>query len=210
MISVILPTVRPHLFERCLASLAAKDVAVEVVVVADFPRPPEVSLDSQNIVVWVERPRAGTVDAVNAGASIVRGDWRLVLSDEARLDVGCLDALWHEGLKDRMRLLTPRHLPPFDFAYYGRQFAPFPYAHRDLIMRLGGLFDPAFRSFYADPDLGMRAHAAGFPVVTVEAAVVHHHQEHDLTHVESVAKWFDADRAAFRERWDHLGRFQDP
>jgi hypothetical protein len=131
-----------------------------------------------------------------------------VTNDETIPEPDCLLHLYQAAVMHPGSLLTPRHLPPFDFRYYGLPFAPFPFASRALFERLGGLFDPAYKGFYADPDLGMRAHAAGVPIEEVPHAAIHHHNVNDKS--EQWNAYFDADRATFRARWDHLGEFCDP
>lgn len=204
-ISVLLPSVRPGLLERAYASLegAACDVSYEVVIVADFgpkdwPR-----------CRWVVRDRRGSVDAVNRACQEARGEYWFLFNDESVLESVALEILYHEAVATPDQLLTPLHLPRYAFSYYGLPFPAFPFAHRDLFARLGGVLDPIYKAFYADPDLGMRAHAHGVPVVVAERAVIHHHNGQDDAKLQNMRRYFLADRVAFRERWDHLGEFRD-
>lgn len=207
MISVLLPTVRPHLVKRSLGSIgpAAGRWPYEVVVVADFKS----TVDDPR-VRWIQRDRYGVVDAVNVACAEARGDHWFLFNDESTLDPKALQILHDEAVAHPGQLLAPRHEPPFPFAYYGLEFVAFPFAHRSVIQQLGGLLDPAYRGFYADPDLSMRAHAQGVPVRTVDAAVIRHANKHDQPHQDSVSAYLLADRAEFRKRWDHLGEFRDP
>lgn len=203
VISVILPTIRQGRILAALQSLqaAAELVPTEIIVVADFPAPIPHS-------PWYVRGRRGVIDAIQVGYAAARGEYVFVSNDETMVEPDCLHQLYQAAVTQPGRLLTPNHQPPFPFAYYGKPFAPFPFAHRDVFTKLGGLFDPAYRGFYADPDLSMRAHAAGVPVETVWPAVIHHSNSEDKS-----AAWYDyflADRATFRSRWDHLGVFRDP
>ena len=206
LISIILPTVRPALIVDCLASLTAAASLVpptEIIVVADFEPP----IEHQP---WILRDRRGPIDAIHLGYQAARGDYVFVTNDEARLEVDALLLLYQDAVMIPGRLLSPTHLPPFPFAYYGRPFVPFPFAHRDVFDALGGLFDPAFKAFYADPDLSMRAHAAGVPVHVVASAAIHHHNGTDGPKEQNWMAYIDRDRAVFRARWDHLGAFRDP
>lgn len=207
-ISVLLPTIRPHLVSRALScvSSAARGVPHEVVVVADFENPGI----SDFWLTWIVRPRRGVVNAANTAALAARGRFIFLFNDESVMDPECLTRLYERASVDHDALHHPLHLPEFDFRYYGVPFAPFVFAHRTLLAQLGGLLDPAYVSFYADPDLGMRAHAAGVRVITVKEAVLRHCNEHDDAHRQLVNENLLRDRATFRARWDHLGEFKDP
>lgn len=214
VISVILPTIRPTHIGRCLDNLrvAMTFVPSEVIVVADFPAEAAgiVPGASGTAVQWIVRGRQGVIDAIYIGTQAARGDYLFITNDETTLEPDCLHQLYQAAATQPGRLLTPNHQPPFPFVYYGRPFAAFPFAHRDLIAQLGGLLDPTYRAFYADPDLSMRAHAAGVPVETVPSAVIYHHNQHDAAHHAAVDAYLAQDRATFRSRWDHLGVFRDP
>lgn len=208
MISILLPSVRPHLIRRALDSIpeAAGTIAYEIIVIADFV------LDGPPIkhCTWLTRERRGVVDALNAGMAHAQGEYVFSFNDESVLDRNALQFLYDEAEDDEVRILTPQHLPIFNFSYYGISFAPFPFVQCELLEALGGIADPAFRAFYADPDLSLRAHAQGIPVQVVEDAIIRHCNDHDQPHHENVSTYLTADRAAFRVRWDHLGEFRDP
>jgi len=206
MISILLPTIRPHLYRRAVDSIAraAGLVKYEVIVVADF--------GPENLpkTTWIVRERRGVIDAIYLATLEATGDYLFVFNDESVLDVGSLESLYYYALTNPGKVLTPHHVPSFNFSYYGKPFAAFPFVHRDVVKKLGGLFDPAYRGFYADPDFSMRAHAAGVPIEVVHSATIRHCNEHDTPHWQSVSKYLDADRALFRSRWDHFGPFMDP
>lgn len=211
MISVLLPTIRPHLWHRAFASIvpAAGSVPFEVVVVADFQRP-FFGDDVHCWWQWWERPRNGVVDAVNVAYDAARGDYLFLFNDESTLDPGALELLYHAAEAEPWTIWSPKHLPPFPFVYYGKPFVPFPFAHRDVFKKLGGMLDPVYRGFYADPDLSLRAHAQGVPLRIVEGAVLRHCNDHDYAHQQMVGAYLAADREVFRRRWDYLGEFRDP
>lgn len=208
-ISVLFPTVRPRQFQRSLDSIgpAAGRVSYEVVVVADFPM-----LNGEGPLLWLQRPRRGPIEAIHTAHQASCGEFLFVMNDESTLDIGALERLYVAALNDARCLYSPRHVPDFGFYYYGRPFAAFPFIHRCLLDDLGGfLFDPAYRGFYADPDLSMRAHAAGVPIRVVDDAVLRHANNMLAPyHQENLSNFLAADRALFRSRWDHLGEFQDP
>lgn len=213
-VSILLPTIRPHLIRRAVESiaLAAGTVSYEIVVVADFPLS-EMGCTSPVAHLhchWIRHPRRGVVDAVQVACAAAQGEYWFLLNDESTLDPGAIEILYHEAVKAGPAVLTPRHLPAFPFQYYGIAFAAFPFAHRDVILQVGGLLDPTYKGFYADPDFSLRAVAQGIPIRTVDGAVIRHTNKHDAPHQASVSAYLEADRATFRYRWDHLGEFRDP
>lgn len=214
LISVLLPTIRPHLFRTAFDSIraAAGRLTYEVIVVADFPSVFECQEPERHLCCrWIERERHGPIDAINTAAAVARGTYLFVFNDESTLDANALEVLYDEAAKRPRCLYTPRHEPYWNFSYYMKPFAPFPFVHRDLVTMLGGLFDPAYGGFYADPDLSMRAHAMGVPIVTVHGAMLRHTNNMSAEgHQENLAAFLTQDRATFRSRWDHLGIFCDP
>lgn len=196
-VSVLLPTIRPSHVARVLAGLqlAAGDLPLEVVVIADFPSPGHQP--------WIVRPRAGVVDAVQAGVVAATGRYLFVTNDETQYEPGMLRLLYDAAEARPGCLWSPQHLPPFQFVYYDRPFAPFPFAHRDVFAQIGGVLDPVYGAFYADPDLSLRAHRAGVPVVQLDAAKIYHSNETSRAdHRAAVAQHFERDRQTFRARWD--------
>lgn len=206
MLSVLLPSIRPDRVYRVLENLRAQTDAMdaEIIVVASFPAPsPE--------PWWIQRERRGVIDAVNVACAHAKGDIWFLTNDETTCRPGCLQALVNAVNADPLALYSPVHKPDYPFVYYGKPFAAFPCAHRDLIKALGGLLDPVYRGFYADPDLSLRAHDAGVPIRIVDDAVIDHHNETGRwDHQVSVSAFLEQDRATFRARWDHLGEFVDP
>lgn len=214
-VSVLLPTIRPHLIGRAIDSirLAAQVVSYEIVVVADFPSTVLgcSSHEGHLKVKWVQHPRQGVVDAVDVACREASGEWWFLFNDESTLDANSLDILHREAANAGGPIIvTPKHLPPFPFRYYGIEFAAFPFVHRDVALRLGGLLDTTYRGFYADPDFSLRAHAQGIPIRMVYGAVLRHANKHDAPHHAAVSAYLEQDRSTFRARWDHLGEFRDP
>jgi hypothetical protein len=207
VISVILPSIRPELVMACVHDLRAahRDIPTEIVVVADFA-----ASFANPHTPWFVQPRSGVIAAIDLGYRSSRGDYVFLTNDQTRMGPDAIARLYDAAEAQPGRLLSPRHLPPFTFAYYGLPFAPFVFAHRDLITSLGGFLDPVYRAFYADPDLSMRAHAAGVPVEVVPEATIQHNNWTDAAKTQNWDAYFLADQATFRARWDHLGAFRDP
>src|SRR5678816_1970218 len=131
-ISILLPSIRSHLLPRAFncISAAAGCVPYEVVVVADFE--PQVLQDARlEHVEWMLRERQGVVDAVNVAEQVARGEYLFLFNDESVLESKALEILYYEGFDDPWRVLSPRHLPEFNFTYYGKKFAPFMFVRQD-------------------------------------------------------------------------------
>lgn len=206
MISVILPTIRPSLIDDCLHNIndAAGDCGHEVVVVADF-EPGGYSGFNR----WIVRDRKGVVDAINVGYAHCEGDYIFLTNDETSYGPSAIKLL-HEAVQSRpMSLMYPRHEPYFNFVYYDKVFAPFPCAARDVFESLGGFFDPRYYAFYADPDLSLRAYAAGIPLEQIDDAVIYHKNRRRADNIDTIEKYRAIDQQLFRERWAHLGEFRD-
>ena len=206
IISVLLPTVRPNKAAAAISSLpaAAGQVRYEVVVVADF------GPDDYPHTKWILSERKGPIHAVDLAYKASSGEFVFLFNDESTLEPGALASLYYAALANPGRVQTPHHLPEFPFQYYGLPFAAFPFVHKDVVKKLGGFLDTAYRGFYADPDFSMRAHANNVPVAVVHSAVIVHTNRHDSAHEHNLHAYLANDRALFRTRWDHLGRFQDP
>lgn len=206
---------RPHLIERSFRSIhaAAAGVDYEVVVVADYDPEALAGVEPEFLehCHWVVRERNGIVDALNLAMLAASGDYVFSYNDESTLHPRALRHLHEQAVRTPYTLLTPKHVPHYVFQYYGLPFAPFPFATRELIAMLGGIADPAFKVFYADPDLSLRAHAARIPVRVVEHAIIHHHQNvADPAFQQNYSKFRKQDCQTFRQKWDHLGAFRDP
>jgi glycosyltransferase involved in cell wall biosynthesis len=207
VISIILPTIRPHLIREALRSIppACGNLPFEVVVVADFP---DFELSELPYVLWILQERRGVVQAACRGFAEAVGEYVFLFNDESVLEPFALEVLRRQEPENQ--ILSPEHHPPFNFVYYGRTFLPFPFGRRRLFERLGGLLDPIYRGFYADPDLSLRALAQGVELRTVPGSVLRHVNRHDAPHMQAVSRFLESDRATFRARWDHLGEFCDP
>ena len=209
MISVLFPTIRPELVAPCLESIraGAGGVPFEVIVVSDVP----VTWELQPWVRWIVTARNGVVDAVNVAYRAARGSYVFLTNDETRIEPLALERLYQAALREPQAIWSPQHIPSYPFFYYGKPFVPFVFASKALLDSLGGLLDPAYKGFYADPDLSMRAHAAGVPLRVLDTAVIHHSNNIGRPdHVAAVQQYLAQDRETFRARWDHLGEFCDP
>lgn len=213
LVSILLPTVRPDLARQSLAAMneACEGAACEVVVVADFPL--DIFGNSLSALtmplIWIKRERRGTVDAANAALKHARGEWVFLTNDETIIQPGAVKAMLAVAWTSHYCLWAPQHVPAYTFQYFGKPFVPFPFVHKDLLAQVGGLFDPAYKCFYADPDLSLRVYDKGFSVQTIDGAAVHHANGQDEAKLLNMQQYMAGDQATFRARWSHLGEFCD-
>lgn len=210
MLSIIIPSLRPDDFRECLKMIRMNTENYEVICVTEFELYNKFK-DEPDCRFVVQSERKGVVDAVNAGQILAERDYICTLSDEARVQGGWADKMAKlidsEG-KSRVlgnfRVFERTWTP--EFYYYGLKFSIFPFLHRDLLARVGGqLFSPEYRSFYADPDLGMRVWTCGGKVLTHPTASIYHPYIRDDINNRNRELFEDQDKQTFVKKWEHLG-----
>lgn len=208
MISVIIPTVRSNNIIPCIYSIydCVKDIDYEIVIVADY----EPVLFNKNMKWINQTERRGVVDATNTGFKCSEGEYIMTISDECRFMNNCFYHLLKTMKKHNDKVITsPRIEPSSPFNYYGVEFAPFPFVHRSLITD-NYIFDPVYKSFYADPDLTLRLHQKKIEFRLTRDALVYHPFVNDDVHKLNVENHCHIDREVFKSRWANLGEFKDP
>lgn len=220
MISVILPTIRPERVGRAYRSIERAGAEIEIIVVTtpEYGQVVRQTIKQSAVshCVLTQEPQ-GTVAAINLGFDFdaAYGTSVFIMNDESTLEPGSLNLMLELLRRNPDAIIEPIHEPAFNFAYYGLRFAPFPLVRKSTLKKIHGeegiYLDPIYKCFYADPDLSLKAHREGVEIITApKPAVVYHNQDHDLKHYENISKYLEQDRKTFRERWDHLGVFQDP
>jgi GT2 family glycosyltransferase len=209
MISVILTSIRPQNFKWSLNCLlrSQEGIDFEVLCATDFP------IEEGPKVKWVHTPeRKGVINAICQAEKIAQSEYVYITNDQSMLSPRALEHLeTFCKSRDNLILTGPKDFNNFQFKYYDRWFVAYPFLHRKIIDMLGGIFDPVYGAFFADPDLSLRAHQSGIPVLDCSGAMnVRVQGLMDYTgHVESKHKFYDADKAIFTKRWEHLGAYQD-
>jgi GT2 family glycosyltransferase len=213
-LSVIIPSLRREMLNRCLRSIVSNthDLDCEIIVVSPF----SVIEGCHYTIKWVEDTKiAGVSYAVNRGLEAAEGEFVTTLSDECLLQPYCFDnaVLFAAAQADNIEIalnLIPNVIPPCRFEYYGRSYAPFPLLRKSLIEKLGCFFDENYKAFYADPDLSLRVYETGGNVQRCPTAYLSCPSIDDPVHLNNVRKYLEPDRAFFKKRWNHLGKFRDP
>lgn len=208
-VSVIVPTVRPTEIGACVDAVrkASIGLTLQIIVVSDYVR----LLEGPDVLWVMQTTRHGPIAAIALGADHATGEYLFLLSDEDRMDPGAIVTLHAEAERCRAAgesvILFPD--PGATWSYYGRVFAPWPFVHRDLVAKLGGLLDPVYGAHYADPDLGMRAWTHGVEVRCLKTATMKHDNNACPVSHANRAAHYARDMATFRARWDHLGVFNE-
>ena len=155
--SIIVPTLRPKLLACTLYSIHRNSVGhdYEVVVVSPF----EASGDR---VRWSrERTARGSIAAHIQGVAESRGDIIITMTDDTIALSGWLDTI-EQRIADGEKKWFPfclslnRINSPLVGTVFGRYYAYFSIVSRRTVEALGGMYDPAFKGNWADPDFGLR------------------------------------------------------
>ena len=185
--------------------------ACEVVTVSDVP---DLDVSSTHPLLPVRhfvQPRQGTVDAMNLAFEMAEGHYIFATNDEVELDPRVFKALLAVAEPHgEDGIFAVSQTPYCSNDYYDIYFAPCPFGRRSFFQKLNGgdhLFDPVYRSFYADPDLCIRAHVAGIDVTKVPDAKTKHRRcvRHGDGHSHNWQSYYQSDRNTFSTRWAHLG-----
>lgn len=217
LISILLPTIRPDLCRLRLQEYAGLALAeqLEVVVVSDSPKWDVSQPNPEMTVQHVHQPRGGNIPATNLAFERATGTYVCATNDEVAFEHGFFMAMVNTAMAHGAGLFSGTQTPYCSNDYFGVFFANCPFGRKDFFQRLNGgnwLFDPVYHAFYADPDLALRAHAKGFPVVKVPAAQCVHHCVRDADgHLFNRETYYHLDRRTFAHRWAHLGPMEkDP
>lgn len=218
IISILFPTIRPEQFRIRMAEYAKLVLPgpCEVVVVSDGLDLDLTSPQPLLTIRHLRQSRQGNVPATNYAFQEAKGLYVFATNDEVELDSYILNLLFRASLLQAVEegnggdgIFSASQTPYCSNDYYEIYFANCPFGKRSFFQQLNGsntFFDPVYRCFYADPDLSIRAHLAGFPVVKVpEAKCTHHCVPNADGHVANNSLYYHADRQTFITRWAHLG-----
>lgn len=204
--SILLPTLRPKLFQCALFGITFCSEGCDYEVIAVSPVPV-----AGERVRWIkETTTSGCIAANLQGYEECSGDLIVLMTDDTIVFPG-----WLQALEAAIREGESQHFPycvglnrvnlPVIGTVFGKYYAYFPAMSRRSLEAVGGLFDPQFVAHWADPDLGMRVWSAGGRVEFCEnaRAAVSSLQFH---YAESKHKTsaFYADTERFLKKWGYL------
>jgi len=208
-ISIILPSLREKLALETIKEfeITNKDFDYEIVIISPFP------VKREKIVhVFEEKPQGVSI-AYNAGYKCSSGKYICWWSDDAFPTKGCLlnmvnflktkkpPFIGAFGIKDKKGIEHPQ------WKAYGKLYACWGCASRETIEMVGGFFDPIYKCYFADPDLGLRVWEKGGRVEVCPDAWLISHGLMDKLREDNQIRYFEKDMNAFFDRWhDKFGK----
>lgn len=207
-ISILLPSIRPDLAQRCIEEFAATAAQVdyEIILVSPF----DISLP--RVVHIPELERRGVIHAMNEAYRIASANLVVLWSDDARPLPGSLEQMrrfmyQHPGpllAGFRKRDTTGRESE--QWSVYGKLYVGWLCAKKETIEMAGGLFDPAFRNYWADPDLSLRVYRIDGQVAVCPDAWIEIGQAVDEVKQANLSSSFERDTETFFAKWqDRMG-----
>jgi len=202
-VSVIMPSLRPQLVQQRIRDYAATsaDISYELVVVSPF------EVKGANVKHVPEGEPKGTIYATNLGYQHSSGKIIVYTSDDVRPLPHALSNMarflkrFPAPFVSSFRMLTPDQREREQSSAYDLLYACWGALTRESIEKLGGLFDPIYRSYWADPDLSMRAWTHGGMVRVCPDAWLAFEGAEDDVKSKNMSQSHNQDMEAFLERW---------
>jgi len=202
-ISILLPSLRPMAALACCNAFrdTQPDVDYEIVLVAPF------KIDDLKTRWIEEQTPKGVNAAMNLAHSAAIAPVVAFWADDAKPALGCLAAALDclaampPPAIAALRMRYPNGAEANQWAVYGQHYACFGAIRKDDALAVGGLFDPRFHSYWADPDLALRVVGAGGQVKLCQAGFVEINQIDDPLARENHARRFALDYQAFARAW---------
>lgn len=202
-ISILLPSIRPELARRRIEEFATVAAAVdyEIVLVSPF------TVENPRVVHVPELERRGVMHAMNVAYRAASGHHIVLWSDDARPMAGALEnILRYVGrhpapMLAGFRLRDASGRESEQWSVYGRLYVGWLCAAKETIDAAGGLFDPAFRNYWADPDLSLRMYEIGGQVVVCPDAWIEVEQVDDKVKQTNLSASFSRDTETFFRKW---------
>ena len=202
-LSILLPSLRPDAVRRKVEEflLTNADVDYELVIVSPF------KVEGERVVHVPETERRGVIHAINEAYRHDKGQYIVLWSDDATPEHGCLrrmlDFVRNKPIpflaSFRRRGLNGKEAE--QWAVYGKLYAGWLCAARQTFDRVGGLFEPSFKNYWADPDLSLRVWKQGGKVEVCKDAWIGVEQIDDQVKSDNLSSSFDKDTSVFFERW---------
>ena len=213
MISVIIPSIRPENLEETIKKFIISqgwDCVFEIVLVTDFDIDYKIWVNRYCDVKVIKIPRNGPTDAICKGIEASKGEYIFFINDQCSVSPNGLSKMLAFSKKHNDRVIVGhRNTPITPMKYFGVDFEPYPFIHKDLVKELGGYYRPEYKHFYADPDLAMRSSWLDIPIKKCPGVSVHRTCDGSMDyqgHVESVNKNYKNDMETFINRWKFLGK----
>ncbi|MEM2915519.1 MAG: glycosyltransferase [Candidatus Bathyarchaeia archaeon] len=208
-ISILLPSLRPEaVLQRVEEFKETNDgVDYEIIIVSPY------SINGEKVIHIKEVELQGVISAMNLAYRHASGEYIVYWSDDASPMPNCLS-----NMKDFIKQNNPPFIGAFrirdrygreleQWSVYGKLYACWGCLSKETINIVGGLFDSNYRSYWADPDLGMRTWIKGGKVEICPNAWLKIEHIKDNLREENFHKYFEKDTETFYERWhDGFGK----
>ena len=219
MVSIIMPTMRPDMAVERLCDFVALHALEQWELIIPTPLDESVTrntvlVDGPAVRIIREDAPRGPLAAHRRALADVRGEYILYWSDAARPQHGSLEAFVRDcdahqaPYVSAWRLFNDagEELPQWEV--YGKPYACWGGLSYVSLAKLDGvLFDPRYRAFWGDPDLGLRVWEAGGRVgvnPTASCTLLPH------DHTPNWERYFESDRLAFVNKWHPIYAKRDP
>src|SRR5262249_39489544 len=165
-------------------------------------------VQGRNVLHVPEEERRGVIRAVNAAYANTSAEYIAVWSDDASPDFQCLGKML-DFLKTkngpvigsfRKRNANGKELE--QWSVYGRLYGSWLCASRQTLDAVGGLFDPGYKNFWADPDLSLRVWTNNGTVEVCRDAWILVEQIVDQVKADNLSSSFEDDTNFFLNRWN--------
>lgn len=202
-VSILLPSLRPDAVALKVKQFQETnpDMDYELVVVSPF------EIVGEKVVHVLETERRGVIHAINQAYTHAQGKFIVLWSDDATPEAGCLKAII-EFVKGKQtpflasfRRRDIRGVEHEQWAVYGKLYAGWLCADRATFELVGGLFNPAYRNYWADPDLSLRVWENGGEVAVCREAWINVEQINDQVKSENLKSSFEIDTETFFGYW---------
>lgn len=208
-VSTILPSLRPDAVKQRIEEFAATNgnVDYEIIVVSPF-----ILKEDRVVHIYEEKP-LGTIHAHNIAYGRSSGEYIIPWSDDAVPTPKCIS---------NMLSFVRRHKDPSVAAFrlkdreekelalwcvYGKLVAAWGCVSKKTIQLIGGYYDTAYKGYWADPDMCLRAWSKRVKVKVCPDAWLVMDNIVDSVRTDNWNKYFAQDTETFLNRWHHkLGK----
>jgi GT2 family glycosyltransferase len=203
-ISIILPTLRKDEALKRIKEfeMTNENIDYEIIVISPF------YVEGKKIKQVLEKTPQGVIAAMNKGYEIASAHYVCWWSDAASPTQNCLLNMInflktkHSPFIGAFRIKNIHGRELSQWKAYERLYACWGCASKETINTVGGLFDPVFHSYFADPDLGLRVwEKGGVVAVCPDAYIIINRIPGDKFRKFHKEKYFQNDMQIFFNRW---------
>jgi len=208
-LSILLPSLRPDAVARKVKEFSETntDVDYELIVVSPF------DVQGDRVRHIPEKERNGVIYAINQAYAHSSARYIVLWSDDAIPEPGCLRNILNFVKQKPVPFLASFRRRGRDgkeheqWAVYGKLYAGWLCADRETFNLVGGLFNPEYKNYWADPDLSLRVWEYKGEVLVCDDAWINVEQIDDQVKKDNLKSSFSKDTETFFSHWhDKLGK----